>query len=439
MASDHPSVFCTIGHGCEFPGQPAKKVPPGCMYITIGLCGMGSIDLPKILIAFRDPLLKEALQHPDYQLIWRVLNEYLGLTGDNLLRIHKAGDDYTDSFIELWSPLDRFYFKSGIYQLGRGEEIRQPGEIYREMGEGVKMVSHPSQLEDKELLTFLYEDAIYPKLDRGDRVEYMYSDMMRELPGIYYHLACRTICNPNVPNALEQIALRQQNSENQMVAQGRSYQLAESKNPNWTVQSHIPMGRDHGERLALWNNYRTDSFRRLRWKHMIDISLEVINTAKREAALAAARRASESYNNALPNYINAPAPTAATAAASSASNHNVSSINSALSNYVNVAAPAASVAESVASASSSNNESNANDESNSNEETRTRRALRQEHKKLKAILSGIENNGTLTSSANASSANQSSKKRKFRKGGRATRNTRRKKTNRKRKQTRKHK
>ena len=117
-AAPDPDVYCTMGHGCDLIDEPRRIVPPGCKYITSEICGRASIDLPKILIAFTDPLLIRALKHPEHPTILRVLSEYLQLTGDSVLRVRNAGEEYTESVITLWTPSGGHYFKSGIYELG---------------------------------------------------------------------------------------------------------------------------------------------------------------------------------------------------------------------------------------------------------------------------------------------------------------------------------
>ena len=107
-------VYCTMGHGNDLVRLPSKRVPKGCTYVTIGLSGMTSIDLPKILYAFQDGLLKDALKFPDDEKIHSILTDYFRLPFDSPIRVHNEGDIYTDSIISLWTNANQHYFKRGL-------------------------------------------------------------------------------------------------------------------------------------------------------------------------------------------------------------------------------------------------------------------------------------------------------------------------------------
>ena len=89
-------VFCTMGHGCDIISEARRTVPPNCKYITIQACGTSSIDLPKIYVAFGDPLMQIPLMYPD--LYKDLLNEYFQFgNGDLRIVIHNTDDSYQDA------------------------------------------------------------------------------------------------------------------------------------------------------------------------------------------------------------------------------------------------------------------------------------------------------------------------------------------------------
>lgn len=364
-----PNVFCTMGHGCDMINEDRNIVPDRCKYITSEICGMASVDLPKILFAFTDPLLKDALQYPDHPKILSVLNEYFKLPAGSPLRVRNAGDSYTDSIITLWADAGNGYFKSGIYQLGSVPE----GEIYRDGIPGVMAKNHPREVSE-ELYQFIYNGSKWVPPPDGN-IQKRYSDIMRERPGIYYHLACRSVCNPNVPNVEHHVELKRQQSVNQIRRKGDLPQLGpfgQNIRPSIRTKKGAYMNR-----YTEWSHYVNNEHLRDGWRRRITIALAEIASLN---------------NNILPNYVNVPS--------------SVSLNNNVLPNYVNVSLSSSSVA--AAQESNSNEESNSDGESNSNEA-----ANRRHERKLKAIFRG--------------------------QGRHVTRKTYRKKANRKRKQTHKRK
>ena len=337
-----PNVFCTMGHGCDMVNEDREIVPDGCKYITSEICGMASVDLPKILIAFRDPLLKDALQYPDHPIILSVLNEYFKLPGGSPLRIHNPGDTYTDSSISLWATAGWGYFKSGIYQLGDVPE----GEIYNAGTFDVMAKLHPREVND-ELRQFIYRGSIWKPTPHGS-LEKRYSEIMRERPGIYYHLACRTSCEPNTTNVKRSIELMRQHSANQIRRKGVLQQLGPfGQNIRPSVHTEK---RATTQRYVDWLDYVNNEHLRDGWRRRITIALAEIASPSGSATSPSAAFSSSaaSNNDDLPNYIN-----------------------------VHVTSSAA------AQESNSNEETNSDGESNSNEA-----ANRRHERKLKAIFRG---------------------------------------------------
>jgi len=357
-----PNVFCTMGHGCDLVNENRKTVPEGCKYITSEICGIGSIDLPKILFAFKDPLLKDALQYPDHPKILSVLNEYFKLPAGSPLRVRNAGDSYIDSIITLWADAGNGYFKSGIYQLGNVPE----GEIYRNGIPGVMAKNHPREV-NHDLYHFIYHGSIWVPPPDGN-IQKRYSDIMHERPGIYYHLACRSVCYPNVPNVEHRVELIRQQSANQIRRKGELHQLGpfgQNIRPSIRTKKGAYI-----QRYIDWSHYVNNELLRDGWQRRINIALAEI--APSSVSL---------NNNVLPNYVNVPS--------------SVSLNNNVLPNYVNVPSSSSSVA--AAQESNSNEESNEESNRDSNEESRNeknaRRQQRIHNRTIRALFRASRANG----------------------------------------------
>ena len=289
-----PNVFCTMGHGCDILNEDRKIVPDGCKYITSEICGMASVDLPKILFAFTDPLLKDALQYPDHPKILSVLNEYFKLPAGSPLRVRNAGDSYTDSIITLWGNAGWGYFKSGIYQLGGVPE----GSLYNDGTYNVMAKDHPREVND-DLYHFIYNGSIWVPPPDGN-IEKRYSQIMEDEPGIYYHLACRVICEPITPNVEHRAEFMRQQSSNQIIQSGLLNQLGPHQ-INIRPSIHTVKGSTM-KRYSDWMGYIHNEHRREVWRKRIATALEEIASHAEDAA---------SNHNVLPNYINVPIPAAA--------------------------------------------------------------------------------------------------------------------------------
>lgn len=291
-ADENLLVVCTMGHACDYVHEPRKIIPPGCKYITIEICGMYSIDLPKIYIAFRDKLLREALKYPEHPEIWTVLNEYLDFaSGNAVLRVRTEGMHYTDSKIELWCPAGSLYFKSGIYQLGRvpnGEPGDIPGgQIAIAMKEGEIEVKNPYDM-DPVILNQLYFGSLVnnPSQVNSSRImETLFkksqSSSAAELPVVLYQLACRALCNPAVTTD-KQLKMTRQNSSNQMTAKRLYHQLGPGgRNSRPHILRNQPRRVSFNDLIYKWNaEHISNEERRRNWYERIQGALDEIKNGK---------------------------------------------------------------------------------------------------------------------------------------------------------------
>ena len=211
-----PNVYCTMGHGCEtipdqINGAPVHietfEVPAGCTFVTLEVVGIMSSDLPKILVAFRDPMWAKALRYPDNDIIREILTEYCDIGKDrpnnisSVIRVRNQGERFTNTHIDLWCPIPGYIFKSGTYQLGNvptDEIIVQP------MTPGELALYNSNSLTPAALTpdrrAQLYRGSIFPTVDQinaGAQTGYRYIDLMTNHigPGVYYHFACRHPCD----------------------------------------------------------------------------------------------------------------------------------------------------------------------------------------------------------------------------------------------------
>ena len=268
--SNSPRVLCTMGHGCDFVDQPSKVVPRGCKYITIGLCGMTSIDLPKILYAFQDELVAEALKYPDDPAILSILADYFEFPFDTVMRVHNEGDIYTDSNISLWTNFITTYFKSGIYELGHIPK----GPLYMNR-EDRSPITHPRNADD-ELYEFVYAGSLWRPETKYGNINIKYSELMeRNVPAIYYHFACRSACNPTHANVNRNLKLKRQQSVSRIERSGINIekgQMGQIIDPTIYLQKATRVIR-----FAKWvNEHVTIPENRSKWTREIKNALDAI-------------------------------------------------------------------------------------------------------------------------------------------------------------------
>lgn len=211
-----PRVFCTMGHGCEIvPDQEGPlpvaietfEVPAGCTFVTLEVVGILSGDLPKILVAFRDPMWQKALRYPDNDIIREILTEYCDIGGDkpnhisSVIRVRNAGERFTNTHIDLWCPIAGHIFKSGTYELGN---VPTDEPIVQQMTPEELALYNSNSLTpaalSPERRAQIYRGSIFPTVDQinaGAQTGYRYIDLMTNYlgPGVYYHFACRVPCD----------------------------------------------------------------------------------------------------------------------------------------------------------------------------------------------------------------------------------------------------
>lgn len=340
-------VYCTMGHGYDLVHLDSKRVPKGCTYVTIGLSGMTSIDLPKILYAFQDNLLKDALQYPDDEKIHRVLTEYFRLPFETPIRVHNENDLYTDSIISLWTNAGHQYFKSGIYELGRPIPTNEPfvinhfildkaGGIVMER-DRPKTIAHPRDAP-RDLCDFVYKGSIWkPKASENYNVRRHYSEIMDtyrskidrvQFPNlIFYHFACRFPLEYTHPELMEQVRVKRQQSINEITRKGVHYQIAQPiARPNANKPPNRNLTFEHGTFLQKvakvvpyfesWvTKWASDTDNRSRWSSMISEALDDIKTRRSPemntaTSASAAASSNQWYNNPFRQYSGIPSAAA---------------------------------------------------------------------------------------------------------------------------------
>jgi hypothetical protein len=328
-----------MGHGHELVHLTSKQVPKGCTYVTIGLSGMTSIDLPKILYAFQDDLMKDALKFPDDENIHRVLTEYFRLPFDSSIRVHNEGDIYTDTIISLWTNAGPNYFKSGIYELGRPLPAGEPlytthykrdvnGRVIRDSRGIPRTITRP-QDSPAHLFQFVYKDSIWkPELNDDNRIRRHYSEIMNtfrtkisfnDTPKlIFYNFSCRFPLDYANPDVITHVTHKRQQSLNEITRKGVYYQMAQpfarpnaNKPPNRNITFEDGMFSQKGAMLVPYfekwvTTWASDTDHRSRWSSMISEALDDIRTRRSpemntapsaSAAASAAASSTQSYDS----------------------------------------------------------------------------------------------------------------------------------------------
>jgi hypothetical protein len=324
-----------MGHGHELVHLPSKQVPKGCTYVTIGLSGMTSIDLPKILYAFQDDLMKDALKFPDDENIHRVLTEYFRLPFDSSIRVHNEGDIYTDTIISLWTNAGPNYFKSGIYELGRPLPVGEP--LYTTHYErdanrrvivdsrGIPTTITRPQDAPFHLFQYVYKGSIWkPELNDDNRIRRHYSEIMNtfrtkislnDTPKlIFYNFSCRFPFDHANPDVITHVTHKRQQSLNEIKRKGVYYQIAQplgspnaNKPPNRNITFEDGRFVQKGARLIQYfenwvTTWASDTDNRSRWSSMIGEALDDIKTRRSPemntaASASAAASSTQSYDS----------------------------------------------------------------------------------------------------------------------------------------------
>jgi hypothetical protein len=210
------NTYALLGHGCDVVSERAEEgldtkiVPPGCIYITLAVCGFISWDLYKIIIAFKDKTIYNELMNPNENK--EKLEEYFKITrgGQHDIHIHNPGDEYNDSEITFIcdgkSNGQTFLVKSGIYKLGNIPDIKS------ELGDdsAINTLRTRSTIAyTKGMIETAYNGSLivpkdledeYPSMENfkgrySNSLKLLVSKIMELEPGIYYNFACRVPCS----------------------------------------------------------------------------------------------------------------------------------------------------------------------------------------------------------------------------------------------------
>ena len=201
-------VYGLFGHGCDIVTVGVEQerdnipVPPGCIYVTLVLCGTLSYDLIKLIYAFRDPSIAYALRDPVNNL--DALNHYFQIESglNNEIHVHVPGQTYNDAQNTFICNMGPILVKSGMYSLGNVPDIRG--------GTFVDKITCPAGGQyTKEMIQHAYSGSliqpttlfdVYPNLDsfiaqHEAELKQKLSTLFHYRPGIYYNFACRPSCD----------------------------------------------------------------------------------------------------------------------------------------------------------------------------------------------------------------------------------------------------
>jgi len=228
-------VYGLFGHGCDIitdrEDTTDRPMPADCIYVTIIMCGLYSHHLGKLIYAFNDPYIKEALKNPIENL--EKLNYYFTMRHRNIgtepiIHIHAAGtpaDTYVDSINTLiYNDIvnENTIYRSGLYKLGAMKPIPLNGRHVPGIPEGVDEslidkigltgVTFTGAIE-RSGLTAIYDGSLIQPVHLTDPatgapfasvneftrvndplIRVNLSTLFAARPGIYYNFACRPAC-----------------------------------------------------------------------------------------------------------------------------------------------------------------------------------------------------------------------------------------------------
>jgi len=219
-------VYGIFGHGCDViratNAETDTEMPPDCTYVTIVLCGLYSHYLVKLMYAFQDPFIKDALKNPIENI--EKLNAYFTLYHQDMItepiiHVHKAGtaaNTYVDSVNTFLYDASPHIFKSGLYRLGSFNTLdafhEDDGMRFMDSivvdGTGPITREHIDKLYRGSLIQPELPEVAFPSLEAFNRVNehnltrYL-SDLFATRPGIYYNFACRPSCTAEFQSKTE--------------------------------------------------------------------------------------------------------------------------------------------------------------------------------------------------------------------------------------------
>jgi len=233
-------VYTMQGHGCDL--KRTERIPEGCMYVTIALCGLPSYNdssYNKMLELFssNDPMLYDPKKN------FKKIEEAIG----QKIHVHFYGTNDGDSNTYqdcIYDPFSKwhcdkdgkhiseqnsselthfFAYKSGLFEPGNPLII--PQQIFNKQTIPIEQINtiweHSllpttkiilEQIKDVPSITY---DALNLAYHRALHTEFGFEsitqkELFRRRPGIYYNMACRVPCYADEKPYLD---LRRENSD----------------------------------------------------------------------------------------------------------------------------------------------------------------------------------------------------------------------------------
>jgi hypothetical protein len=222
-------AYLYLGHGqdiCDDQGKPIIKiVPPGNIYITVGICGLTTRwKTENLLESFIDPTNTSIWANPTKESLQEILT---GILDTETLHIHYPGDTYVDN---VYSPLSDFQYKdnkrllndtqpdtlilqiSGILPLSKAPDMYKAGIPNERVYVSKTNITIPVEEFDA-----MFQFSRFPKIEHPqnaktltiediDTISTYYSErvsyLLKEYPGIHYNFVCRSVHPSCMPGAL---------------------------------------------------------------------------------------------------------------------------------------------------------------------------------------------------------------------------------------------
>jgi hypothetical protein len=214
------NVYAHLSHGLDNMAGDPIPVPEGCVYVTFALCGEISHSSYKIMKAFEEPALRDALKDPVKHI--KRLTDYFGKS----LHVHypEAEDEASRTYYDTtYNPLlantvkdepTCFSKKSGLYKLGDLATYKAlAGTVSAKVRENTRpyVTSFPCDSVEENIVRHLYRGSLYPTLEQMlaeydtaskpmtfatfkkavKKYKYKQSWAFSLWPGVHYNFVCR--------------------------------------------------------------------------------------------------------------------------------------------------------------------------------------------------------------------------------------------------------
>ena len=264
-------VYTMQGHGCDL--KRTERIPEGCMYVTMALCGLPSYhdsSYNKMLELFssNDPMLrdpKKNLKKIEAHIGMKIhvhfhgtndgdLNTYQDCIYDPFSKWHcdKDGKHVSE---QNSSELTHFFaYKSGLFE--PGNDLIIPQQIFNKQTIPIEQINtlweHSllpttkvilEQIKDGPFITY---DTLNLAYHRALHTEFGFEsitqkELFRRHPGIYYNMACRVPCYADEQPYLD---LRRQNSDKAQSSFRTSFEETDAETTSRdTFLDYIKTGR----------------------------------------------------------------------------------------------------------------------------------------------------------------------------------------------------